>query len=130
MNVLNHISYITCVLQLIVKIQKLKAKNQIKVKIFFYSDNVNSIITTLINAKYCQYWELLTVFWQEIIVNSQRMNEFKKHINFIVMSLLRELRGYNILYFGYIGYYFEKNLESDNVTPKITIPIKEKKSQQ
>ena len=55
-----------------------------------------------------------------------------KHINFIVMSLLRELRalrGYNILYFGYIRYFFEKNLDSNFVTPKKTILEKAKNSQ-
>ena len=55
-----------------------------------------------------------------------------KHIYIVVVSLLRELRalrGYNILYFGYIRYFFEKNLYSNLITSKKTIPIKTENSQ-
>ncbi len=50
-----------------------------------------------------------------------------KHINFIVMSLLRELRalrGYHILYFGCFKYFFVNFFDSDNVTLIYTIPPK------
>ena len=48
---------------------------------------------------------------------------------YLFLHKLRALRGYNILYFGYIRYFFEKNLDSDNLTSKKTIPIKAKNSQ-
>ena len=135
MNVLNHISYIISVLQLIAKslqpiekILQLTANSQKLIANFsFDSNNVNSIKTIPENAKYSHYWEFLTVFWLEIIVNCQRMNEFKKHINFIVMSLLcelRVLRGYDILYYRYIRYFFVNFFYRDNVTLIYTIPLK------
>ena len=58
--------------------------------------------------------------------------KLSKHINFIVMSLLHKLRvlhGYNILYFGCIRYFFEKNLDCDYITSIKTIPKNEKTSQ-
>ncbi len=137
MNVRKHISYIISVLRLIAKILQpiakilqLTANSQKLIANFsFDSDYVTSKKTIPESAKYSHYWEFLTVFWQEMIVKCQRMNEFKKHINFIVMSLLRVLRGYNILQFGCIGYFFEKNLDSDNVTSRKTNPANEKNSQ-
>ncbi len=137
MNILNHISYIAGCLHLKVKSQQpiaiilqLTADSQKLIADFsFDSDNLTSKKTIPENAKYCQYWEFLTVFWQKMIVNCQRMNVFKKYINFIVMSLLRELRGYNILYYGYIRYFFVNYFDIDNITSIKTIPIKAEYSQ-
>ena len=56
--------------------------------------------------------------------------KISKHINLILMPLLCELRGYNILYYGYIRYFFEKNLDSNNLISIKTIPIKAENFQQ
>ena len=45
----------------------------------------------------------------------------------IFLRELRALRGYNILYFGYIRYFFEKNLDSDNLISIKTTHIKTEK---
>ena len=42
---------------------------------------------------------------------------------------LRALRGYKILYFGYIRYFFEKNLDNNFVTSRKTILINSEKFQ-
>ena len=41
---------------------------------------------------------------------------------YIFLRELRALRGYNILFFGCLRYFFEKNRDSDYVTSKKTIP--------
>ncbi len=55
---------------------------------------------------------------------SQKMKVFKKHINLILMSLLSELRalrGYNILLFGCIKYFFAKTRNINFINKIISI---------
>ena len=52
--------------------------------------------------------------------------------NILILLLyffLRALRGYNILFFGCIGYFFEKNHDNNFINLKKTMPAKAKKSQ-
>ncbi len=56
--------------------------------------------------------------------------KLSKHIDIIVMSLLRELRafhGYNIPYFRDIKFILVNFLANDNLTLKKTTPIKTEK---
>ncbi len=64
----------------------------------------------------------MIVKFQYFSENSPKMKVFKKHINLILMPLLRELRGYNILYYGYIRYFIVNFFVRDNVTLIYPIP--------
>ena len=51
---------------------------QLKAKKNLDSDNLTPIKTIPKNAKYSQYWEFLTVFWQEIVGNFHIMTVFSQ----------------------------------------------------